>query len=459
MGWWHGGGSWRPFLLRYERRSVLLSSSRRTLASSRLRRFLLLEKVWAMAETLSGTIFIHKRRSQLFCGSRNLSEKSKRDTDPMNAFDIKRNSNQGLLRQVVFFAHAGLLLNSPLLRAHAQEAMLSSASLGYQTKVDYFKAFMASPPIITKLTWYKLARTDSSSGLVATNWVGTTRVSANGFIGRYQPACIFLKHVLNPQELNFDVLPGSEVEGSRGAVHWMVNTQGLTGYWEDTARFTAEIRIGPSIAFHSRTAELAELLNMGVMHMDPGTANWHGDRFTADAYIPEMKMPMSINGTLRATAEHLVKDMDVTYRSRIGEWHYVLRYTYEEKSTQHDMPSKIESFFVSDGEERKMAQWTILSLIRSPNHIDERLFALPKNCTTDRFRMFYYTNNGWYAKNAVGQLAPIAGGANKWGASDGTLTNRTSYYGAVLCSTIFAFASMWRAKIKSNTTNKTLINI
>jgi hypothetical protein len=185
---------------------------------------------------------------------------------------------------------------------------------------------------------------------------------------------------------------------------------------------------------------------MGVMHVEPGTAKWAGDVFAASAYVPELKLPVAVVATLRATEDHFPKDMLVQYRTRLGVWDYVLRYGYTTNVGLPFLPNRIQSFFVSKGKEQKMMEWNIMEIKSSSTQLNEAMFNLQTAMATNQSRVLYYTNHAWYARNALGELAPITAAGMAWKVSAQRLNNHNYYYGAVILSSLFAFAFMSKAK-------------
>jgi hypothetical protein len=321
------------------------------------------------------------------------------------------------------------------------------------TPVQQFKNFLASPPNIEQVAWRKLSITDQTNEQRVADWPGANYVSQSFFAARWQPNCLFLRSASNAIDaLVIDNRVGDTL-GRKGNSFWSRTPKGLTTIWQDTMLSPTQIRHGPPLAFHNRARDIFDVLNMGIMYVEPGSVKWEENQFSATGYVPELKLEVSISGTLKCDANQLVKQSDVQYTSRIAIWKYVLKYSYGTNNVPPFLPDRIEVFFQSDTGSRKFAELQVLSMKTSARPLENGLFELNLASWTNSSQILYFTNDTWYAKNAFGELSPVVPGAINLPNMQ-KLNKHDYYFGAVAVNTLFAAVLLLKARQKHTSSKK-----
>jgi hypothetical protein len=262
----------------------------------------------------------------------------------------------------------------------------------------------------------------------------------------YQPGCLRLLSGRRPTLSQFATAPGEELSIRLDNEYWMLDPRGLTTYWQGNTRDPAAITTSPARAFHHRAKQLYEMMNMGVINAGLESLMWNGDHLTGKAFIPEVKLSVEISGDLERSANDYARAMRVQYRSRLGINDYVLRYDYTTNVGLPFLPSVIRSCLVAKGREIKLAECTLYVLKTSTTPLPRSVFDPQPFLATNGNPILRATNGTFYAKNAVGQWAPLRlpygqTGFRSW--LPGWDENKM-YLAAVGLSTIFAFSLGWR---------------
>src|ERR1022692_4005641 len=191
--------------------------------------------------------------------------------------------------------------------SHTVEIGASAADRLQQTGLDAFKQFMASPPVIEGLLYEKIMARDTQKGL-ADGVPGTNGRVTYGF-AKCQPGCLYLKLGGSDLVAAPNLQSGEEIDAMLGVEHWRIDPIGLCAYWKDSAKQPEQIRMGPSRLFHQRSDDFKQVLNMGVMHLEPGAIKWAGDTFNVSGYVPEAKAWVEVEGTIRPGPDGRAQEM------------------------------------------------------------------------------------------------------------------------------------------------------
>ncbi len=189
-------------------------------------------------------------------------------------------------------------------------------------------------------------------------------------------------------------------------------------------------------------------MNMGVMHLEIGAVKWTENGFAATGYIPEIRDPVKVSGTVEPDALGYAREMVVHYRTDTNGRHYeyVLRYGYDTNAGLSFLPSSIESFWINGTDQIKLADFALISIKASPVALSPSLFNPHKVLSSNAMPVVFYRKGAWYMTNALGHLAPIPTpltGSRMLSARDGLARNQL-YYAIVLLSTVAAFSTIRR---------------
>jgi hypothetical protein len=316
-----------------------------------------------------------------------------------------------------------------------------------EPRVGAFKQLLSSPPNIESVSWRKLSISERTNDIPVTNWAGISYISESFFFARWQPKSMFLRTASSQLDAISAYLQTGDLAGRDGSTFWSRTSRGLATEWRDPSYSEFKIRSGPPLGFYNRCRDLCEILNMGIMHLQPGSVKWETNRFAARGYVPELKLQLEINGSLECDPDETPKLMHVQYRSRIAVWDYLLKYQYDtnSSSTLCDLPYRIEAFNVRGPTARKQAEWNLFEIRTTTNRLQDILFSLPPVREDEHHRILYFTNGAFFAKNALGGLSPVSPGnvpllsGNNW-------ADRNYYFGAIVASTLLAAAILLKTK-------------
>jgi len=218
------------------------------------------------------------------------------------------------------------------------------------------------------------------------------------------------------------------------------------------------MRMQPSKLFQTHTREFREVMSMGVMHLDIGAIRWNGDNFLAEGYVPEISSAVRAHGIVKPDSNGYAQEMAVEYFIRTNAYHYVVHYKYDTNIGLPFLPSVIQSFWVNEGKEVKMAEYALRSLKTSTVALPSSLFDPQANLRTNSSPVLVYKDGAWYQTNALGKLAHFTPPfANERSPTTGEkLEANQLYFGAVFLNSFTAFSVIRRInkQNKQNTKRK-----
>jgi hypothetical protein len=268
------------------------------------------------------------------------------------------------------------------------------------------------------------------------------------FVGRWQPHGLLLKAAANAQDDPLSKRFGEQLVANLGDRYWILDRTGLASVWQDHIDAPSDVRTPPAMFFNTTAGELAMVLNMGVMHIQPGCIKWKGNDFSAGGYVPEQKASIEVTGKVVPTRDLHAKEIRVQYRSSVGLYNYDIEYRYTTNTGLSYLPNIIRSFFVAQDHKVLLAQWDIESIQIAAHAMPASFFNLEPLVRNSHLRVRYFTNHAWYAKNALGKLVPIQSTLSQLKSSVQELSNHNLYYAAVMAATLLAFALAYRANLQ-----------
>ncbi len=313
-----------------------------------------------------------------------------------------------------------------------------------RTPLEQFKQFMASPPVIENVV-FQMITAFGDSPLPEAKGAKGVHDWVNYLQARWQPDCLFLKSGTNLNVADPGKRTGEEINARFHDEHWTLSRMGFVTSWSDSAKTPDQIRSLPSRAFHHRSHQFAELMNMGVMQIPVGVVKWDGDSFNAPGYIPELKTHVEVTGHVKPDANGYAKEMSVQYRSKTGIFAYVLRYYYETNVGLSYFPNRLTSSIVRDGKETKLMECETVSIKTSPARLARSDFDPEVLIPARGVPITRYTNDTLYARNALGQWTPLRDGSPLTSFTNARehLLNNNFYYGAEVVGTMIAFSIIW----------------
>ena len=333
------------------------------------------------------------------------------------------------------------------------QSSLSNDATIDQSMLDGFKRFVSAPPTIDGVVYRIITTGNPDKGLPLEEGGHSTNDGVVYFLARWQPDCLFLK-----SGTNFDaeqtIQAGEEVNSRFHSEYWRRDPVGILRFWQDPARSLAEIRILPSRVYHMRTHQFKELMNMGVMQVDVGALKWNGRDFTATGFVPESRTAVDVRGKLISDTSGLAKQMTVEYRSRMGIYHYALRYSYHTNVGLPFLPSTIQSFFLLQGREVKLMECDIFSLRTRQTNMERNSFDVQELSNPKVTPVVRYTKGNWYAQNLLGGWTPLPSRDDApvkgFQLADGMFTTNGLYLWATLAVGLITFSIVWRINNKTN---------
>lgn len=325
---------------------------------------------------------------------------------------------------------------------------------GKDQPILMFEQFISSPPVIERLSWKKTMVHDLATGLSQKpQKEGHDGVSY--FFARWQSDGLFLKSGPEAAVTPSGKGSGVEIDIRFQGDFWIIDPTGFMTHWQDPFASVRETRVQPSRVFRHRAEDFCELMNMGVMYLQPGALKWQRDSFSTTGYIPELGDEVKIAGHLRSDSTERADTMEVQYHTRWANYHYLLRYSYSTNVGLSFLPSTIESILVRPEGQAKLMELHLLSIQTSSIKLPPSLFRpeLSKPTTP----VVYYTNGSWYITNILGRLAPIPGPVSATGSLQSQrqgLEGNQIYYGLVIANTIVTFSLVRRMRKKNKNQRK-----
>ena len=291
---------------------------------------------------------------------------------------------------------AGRGSDSALLTATSasREALRTNAF----SAVERFKAFLASPPVIESLVFSERLAPDPT-----TPWRTDIPLSASHafryYHARWQPGAFFLRELPGPGAVADLKTPGLLAVGFNDQC-WFHYGHGYGDEWLDSG-----VSIGGQTNLVCRTAHeniaiLRQVLNLGIMHAEVGTAEWNGNRFR----IRQPTRDYDITGELRPSSAGLVESLRVTYASRDRDIHYLVRYGYQTESLPGGLPRVISCFWLNEGKEVQRDEFTLQKLTTRTAPLERPRFAPDQIGASNGWQLRFFTNEAMYVVAPGGKL-------------------------------------------------------
>lgn len=340
--------------------------------------------------------------------------------------------------------HAFLLLAAWISLLLGVPLGAKAAKTAEQDPAEAFKQFIASPPNIERLTYRKTIAGDLTKGLARSIGLRGTNDTATFGFARWQPGCLYLKlgRTLSVCEPGKGF--GEEVHARFGSELWSLGATGLATLWNDPVVELDRVQEQPSRVFQHRSADLNQVLNMGLMHLGIGTVKWQGDAFNAPGFIPEAGERVTAKGKLITDPAGNAKQLVVDYIIQTNNFHYILRYSYTTNLEVSFLPDVIESFLVSDGHETKLMELTLLEIKTTSAALPRSSFDPAELIKANRMPVVSYKDGSPGMMNSLGRWAPIRerGAAESATFHPERWARNIPYYFAVLLITGAAFLTV-----------------
>ncbi len=282
----------------------------------------------------------------------------------------------------------------PSAAAVSEDLSRSDAS----SAVERFKAFLASPPVIESLVFSERLAPDPT-----TPWRTDIPLSASQafrfYHARWQPNALFLRELPGPGAVGDLKTPGLLAVRFNDEC-WFHYGHGYEEQWLD---FGVSVGNQTNLVYqaaHENIAVLRQVLNLGIMHAEVGTAEWNGNRFR----IRQPTRDYQITGELRPSSAGLVESLRVTYASRDRDIHYLVRYGYQTESLPGGLPRVISCFWLNEGKEVQRDEFTLQKLTTRTAPLERPRFAPDQIGASNGWQLRFFTNEAMYVVAPGGKL-------------------------------------------------------
>lgn len=279
----------------------------------------------------------------------------------------------------------------------------TSADNVEDSPIERFKALLSSPPVIQQLVYSKVL---PDAGRVAVRLdiglMGATNQELYEL--RWQTNAFFHR-----QLFSLDHALDNEIRGecfslwnshfyfldarTKPCLYVLERNEAARGIYPDAYH-----------AAHIRMTHAAEVLNLGLSHLTPGTLRWERDRFSLTTMGD--KKPLFIRGAISGLTNGIPSELRVQYSNDVGIANYRIAYSYDAYRAPW-FPSQIDTYFLQSGKEILYSRYRILKAITAKDPMPENQFVPARWLTRDFQALLYLTNNSTYAQLPSGQFVEV----------------------------------------------------
>ena len=339
--------------------------------------------------------------------------------------------------------------------AHSLALEMEDPTGGRETTLDLFKRFVASPPAIQSLDYQAVTSKGGTNPVPENENDALKSGTVKYFQGKWQPGCFLLRTGTHADSVFAPAATPDFISINLGDDYWTIHKNGFVSIWSEHASPGYKLALQPSQSFFYTRNEFAEVLNMGVMYVPVASIKWLGNQFHAAAYLPDVKMQLSVDGQLESDPLTRPKRMAIEYRGRTGSYRYVVHYYYDSTNAGPVLPDRVASSFVQGPTEFKMKEWRIFSLATSKTPLGRATFNPLPFISTNKSRLRYYTNQAWYVFDSAGRFVPLKQSETGIVKNLGKVNNPGTYRDAVMLLTLIGFALASRAIITQKHNKRT----
>jgi len=190
-----------------------------------------------------------------------------------------------------------------------------------------------------------------------------------------------------------------------------------------------------------RVSRYAEILNLGLSHIWPGSVRWQDDQFSAQGIAD--KQPIYVLGSISRRTNGIPCELTVAYSNQMNVAHYRIAYEYAPE-VQPLFPARISLFFQHRGSEIEFRSYEVLSITRASGPMARELFS------PDRFLGFksapsrYLTNDSIYMQLPSGRMLETPAVPAKLALNRADYFKNRYFYAATLFVAAFFFVLMIR---------------
>lgn len=261
-------------------------------------------------------------------------------------------------------------------------------------QVETFKKFLSSPPPIANVIFSERMPPDPQKPW-RTDIPLQTSKQFRFWHGMWDPTGYFLR----------EIPPGGSVTNLKTPGLLAASMDGLCtfhygrGYNEEFVDVGAAADVCDVAKLNS--AELRQVLTMGLMHSEISSIQWNGNNFKVLHTTQEVEIRGSINKNL----SDQVDSMKVSYTTDKGDVNWNLRYEYgSAELNSNKTVLRISCFWVKNGEEVERSEFDLYHLESEPNRSFADYLKPDAYIKGNFWQEHVYTNNAVYSLLANGDL-------------------------------------------------------
>jgi hypothetical protein len=282
--------------------------------------------------------------------------------------------------------------------------------------LEQFKTFVSSPPIISNLVFERKMPMEGGARPLDGSFARSTKWEY--YHARWQTNGFLLRRISTPDDVTNSTVADQLVSWS-GHQHALFEPYAQLATWDDRdpTTFGKDISI-----FYTRRfflEPLAEVLNMGIMHLGTGSVRWEGNQFHTSCKLDGEAL--LIRGEIIPALDGPPRSMRVSYAFAQRTNDYLIRYGYGNSRSPY-LPGSITNFWLSPigpgvVQEVDLDEWNILDLQVADQPLATESFAASRFNFKSSWATRNYTNGGFYQRAPDGTLRLIALLAAQGGAS------------------------------------------
>jgi len=319
---------------------------------------------------------------------------------------------------------------------------------------ERFKALLQSPPVIERLVFVEKLPVNPHHAVPLDQGIAAS-TNFQTFELRWQTNAMFLRQIRNLNDLTNQFVPGECFTLWNDQFYFLDAGRKAMLYVLEQEKARAGIYPPPYHATLIKRGKAAEVLNLGISHLTPGSIRWEGDTFHAVSTAD--KKPIHIRGEISGLTNGIPIEMKVQYSNDVSVANYRMTYAYESYRPPY-YPTRITAHFINRDKEIEYRAYSILSLATSPNPLPQSRFGPEPFLLANAMPTFYLTNDSIFFKLPSGQLIETPATIPKLRLSGSDFFKNRYYYFAAASVTLWFLALVLRTKAQTEKTSFDLTN-
>jgi hypothetical protein len=308
------------------------------------------------------------------------------------------------------------------------------------TPKDHFKALLSSPPTIERMIFTERLPKDPTHAIpLDTGLADSTNVLTYEL--RWQTNATLLRTLRHSASFTNYSMWGKCFTLWNDQFYFLDNPKSAVLYVLEEAQAAEGNYSGAYHATLIRRGKAAQVLNLGVNHLQPGAIRWDGDSFSVSGIAD--KRPIQIQGHITGYTNDIPSEMHLEYFNESGLARYRLQYDYEKYGAPY-YPARIIINLLHENKEVEYQNYGIQSILIAERPLPKSHFDPAPFIEANHLQLQYFTNGAVYSALPSGQMIETFGSVPSLKLSSGDYRLNRYYYLAVLAIAAFFLAMLIR---------------